>query len=144
MADRAPRSLSIPDEVRAEVEAHLRSALPDEGCGLFVGSGEVVVGFVPVTNVDPSPSTFTLDPVEHHRALLGAESEGRELVGVVHSHPRSEAVPSATDIAGALEPEWVYVVVGPLDGDPEMRGWVIDGGVAVEVPLRDALTPGSS
>ena len=144
MADRAPRALILSPALRAEVEAHLRSVLPDEGCGLLVGNGEQVERFVPVTNANPSPSTFTLDPVEHHRALLAAESEGRELVGVVHSHPWSAALPSPTDVAGALEPEWVYVIVGPLDDEPEARAWVIDGGRVDEVSVGDAFTPGTS
>ncbi|NND83527.1 MAG: hypothetical protein HKN46_00090, partial [Acidimicrobiia bacterium] len=83
MAHRAPRSLTLPSGIRSEIEAHLRSVLPDEGCGLLVGSAGSVVRFVPVVNADPSPTTFLLDPVEHHAALLVAEGEGNELVGVV-------------------------------------------------------------
>lgn len=145
MAHRPPRSLNVPASVLDEVLAHLRSVLPDEGCGLLVGEGATVVGFVPITNADPTPSTFRLDPVEHHAALLAAESEGRSLVGVVHSHPRSAPFPSAADIAGALEPEWVHVIVGPMEGAPTVRGWRIDGGDVSEVPLTvDALGPRSS
>jgi proteasome lid subunit RPN8/RPN11 len=111
---------------------------------LLVGSQGVVDRFVAVPNADPSPTTFLLDPVAHHRALLEAEAEGRELVGVVHSHPASAAVPSETDLAGALEPEWAYVIVGRLDSDPEVRAWWIVDGVVGEIPMvGDALVPGS-
>lgn len=143
MADRAPRALNLPPSVRAGIESHLRSTLPDEGCGLLVGVGESVVRFVPITNADPSPRTFLLDPVEHHGALLAAEAEDMALVGVVHSHPVSAAVPSPTDVAGALEPEWAYVVVGPLDASPQVRAWRIDGGVVDEIPVGDAVDPGT-
>ncbi len=144
MAHRAPRTLTIPRGLLPEIARYLRSVLPDEGCGLLVGSQGVVDRFVPVPNADPSPTTFLLDPVAHHGALLEAEAEGRELVGVVHSHPGSAAIPSGTDIAGALEPEWAYVIVGRLDGDPEVRAWwVIEGGVG-EIPIvGDALGTGS-
>ncbi|MCH7899810.1 MAG: Mov34/MPN/PAD-1 family protein [Acidobacteria bacterium] len=40
--------------------------------------------------------------------------------GVFHSHPDGSAEPSMDDVAAALDPEWVYLVVGFL-GEPVIR-----------------------
>ena len=53
-----------------------------------------------------------------------------EIAGVFHSHPKSAPFPSAADIAGALDPEWLYVIVGLQRPDvPEVRSFRIRDGV---------------
>jgi proteasome lid subunit RPN8/RPN11 len=58
--------------------------------------------------------------------------EGWE-VATYHSHPRSSAEPSQTDINLATYPHWTHLIVS-LDGDePHVRAWrIADGGVAEE------------
>jgi [CysO sulfur-carrier protein]-S-L-cysteine hydrolase len=91
-----------------------------------------------LTNVDRSPSSFTLDPDEHYASLVDAESSGWVLGGSFHSHPRTAAVPSQTDVVRALEPEWVYVIVGlSAPGSPEVRAWRIRSGIAAEEPILE-------
>jgi len=65
-----------------------------------------------LTNLDASPVSYTLDPSEHIRALHHAESNK------------------------ALEPEWLYFIVGLADlGRPTVRGfWIVDG-VVTEEPI---------
>lgn len=94
-------------------------------------------------NATPSPHAYTLDPEEHFRALRDAESRGWRLAGVFHSHPAGPSAPSPADVAGALEPEWLYVVVSLEDrARPGIRGfWIRDGVVSeepLEAPLEDA------
>jgi len=124
--------------------AHASFCLPDEACGLLAadGAGRLRMAYC-LSNSAPSPTAFTLDPGEHFRALRHAEARGWHLAGVFHSHPGGPAFPSATDIAQALEPEWLYVVVGVVVGlqapaVPEVRGFWIRGGVVEEEPLRIA------
>ena len=96
------------------------------------------VGFVwpTASNRDQSASNYTVDPSEHVRALRHAERNGWSLGGVFHSHPDGDAHPSCTDVAGALEPDWLYAVVGLSDpSNPEVRGfWIRDGNI-LEEPL---------
>jgi proteasome lid subunit RPN8/RPN11 len=82
-----------------------------------------------LTNAAESATTFRVDPIEHFRAQQHAERNGWVIAGAFHSHPRSEAAPSATDVAGALDPEWVYVIAGPVDTDevPVNVFRIIDG-----------------
>ena len=76
-------------------------------------------------NPRKSPYGYELDA----RSLLRAnelDEEGYE-VGVYHSHPRSPAEPSQTDINLATYPHWLYLIVS-LAGDPEVRAWRIADG----------------
>lgn len=128
----------LPLEVREAMVAHSRFCAPDEACGLLAvdGDGSVRMAYC-LTNVDASHASYTVDPTEHFHALMHAERNGWSLGGAFHSHPASGAVPSRTDVERALEPGWLYVIVGLADPDrPEVRGWRIVGGAATEVALR--------
>ena len=79
-----------------------------------------------------SPYGYELD----HRSLFAAnelDDEGFE-VGIYHSHPRSPAEPSQTDINLASYPHWTYLIVSLENGDaPVVRAWrIADGRVEEE------------
>ncbi len=127
----------LPDDVHRVMVAHVRFSLPEEGCGLLAADneGRIRMAYC-LSNAERSAMTFTLDPDEHYRALQHAERNGWSLAGVFHSHISSKAYPSATDVARALDPDWLYVLVGLLDVDkPEVRGFWIRDGVVSEEPL---------
>jgi proteasome lid subunit RPN8/RPN11 len=57
-------------------------------------------------------------------------------VGSYHSHPRSPAEPSQTDINLAGDwPDWLYVIVS-LGGEPNVRAWWLREGRVDEEPLE--------
>lgn len=127
----------LPAPIHEAIVAHGRFCLPDEACGLLASDRLGRLRFVYcLSNVDPSPARFTVDPVEHFRALAHAERYGWELSGVFHSHVSSAAYPSPTDVAMAEEPGWLHVLVGPMSGRrPSVRGYRIRGGGVSEEPL---------
>ena len=127
--------MEMPADIRRAMVAHAVSGLPDEACGLLAAdpAGHLRMAYC-LTNATPSPVAYTLDPAEHFRALCHAEAHGWHLAGVFHSHPRGPAYPSPTDVAQALEPEWVYVVISLVDrAEPEVRAfWIRAGEVGEE------------
>jgi proteasome lid subunit RPN8/RPN11 len=131
-------SAAVSPQVREAMVAHARFCAPEEACGLLATDDTGAVRMVYcLTNVDRSPSSYTVDPTEQYNALMHAERNGWSLGGAFHSHPASGAVPSRTDVERALEPGWLYVIVGLADpGRPELRAWRIDRGTVAEVPLR--------
>ena len=133
--------MEMPAEIRRAMVAHALFCLPDEACGLLAAdsSGRLCMVYC-LSNAAPSPAAFTLDPGEHFRALRHAESRGWHLAGVFHSHPGGAARPSPTDVSQALEPDWIYVVVGlESPAAPEVRAfWIRDGGVEEEVLFAPA------
>ena len=122
----------LPDQVRWAILAHADNCAPDECCGLLATDAEGRIRFAyPLTNADPSPVSYTVDPAEHFHALRHAESRGWDLAGVFHSHPQGPAIPSMTDVQAALEPDWIYLIAAP----GEIRGFWIRAGVIEEISL---------
>jgi proteasome lid subunit RPN8/RPN11 len=129
--------LEIPSHLLDQVIAHCQAELPEEACGLLVGpaGGDVVDEVVPAENLAHSTTAYTLDPLAYLRSDLAAEARGGALLGVFHSHPTSEARPSATDISEAPNPGWHYLVVGLGGPVPEVRSWRIVGHEVTEEPV---------
>lgn len=120
--------LNVPPSELDAMHRHALEGYPYEACGLLVGepSTSKVVRFVPCTNVAESARVYTIDPKEHLRAELAAERDGLEVIGVMHSHTHSEAYPSPTDVAQAVDPGWHYVIVTLKREVPEARSFHID------------------
>ncbi len=115
-----------------EIVAHAREDAPNECCGLLRTAGGEVQELVRVDNERHSPYGFELG----FKALTTAnewDDEGHG-VAVYHSHPRSPAEPSQTDINLAHYPHWRYLIVS-LERDPEVRVWRIADGKVEEEPL---------
>jgi proteasome lid subunit RPN8/RPN11 len=129
-----PETLRLPDALRQQIVDHCRAGLPNEGCGLFAVEDDRVVEVYPTANAEESPTGYTIPPQEHFSALEDAESRGWEIGGVFHSHPAGPARPSMIDVQAALEPLWVYIVVG-LQDVTEVRAWRITNHEIQEVML---------
>ena len=104
--------LVIPGPIRLAILAHAKYSLPNECCGLIAMEDGAIRFAYPLTNANPSPVSFTVDPAEHFGAMRHAESQGWEILGVFHSHPEGDATPSPTDVAMAWDPDWIHVIVG--------------------------------
>jgi proteasome lid subunit RPN8/RPN11 len=98
------------------VIAHAREAAPAECCGLLVGRGDEIVAAVRARNIASEPTRFLIDPHDHIDGRRDARRRGLEVVGFYHSHPRSAAVPSETDVAEATYTGHLYLIVS-LAGD---------------------------
>ena len=127
--------LVFPAAAYAEMIGHLYDGYPLEACGLLIGRGLRVHRFVPSANLAASARVYTIDPVTHLRAERQAESEGLEVIGVVHSHTHSEPYPSPTDVAQAPEPGWHYVIVSFKREAPECRSYRIVAEQISEEPI---------
>lgn len=137
--------LSLTASQRDSVIATCVRALPNEGCGLLLGDASGVVAEVVASdNVADSAKVYEIDPKVLLRASRRADDGGPEVIGVFHSHTRSEAYPSPTDVAQAPDPTWHYVVVSLRDVPTVVRSFAIaDGAVSeeeVEVRPEDGTT----
>ncbi|MGH2386304.1 MAG: Mov34/MPN/PAD-1 family protein [Candidatus Limnocylindria bacterium] len=134
--------LSIPAAVADELIAHARMELPNEACGLLagdLGAGRATA-FHPARNVEASPLRYNVHPDDLVRIVFAIEDHGQDLVAIFHSHTRSPAVPSATDLRTAQYPDAFYVLATLADpgaGPAEsLRAWRIRDGASSEVSLR--------
>lgn len=109
--------------------------LPDEACGLLVGTFEPpsVPRFALARNAAESSRLYTVDSKDHFRALRDAEDAGLDIVGVMHSHTHTEAYPSPTDVSQAPDPDWHYIIVSLRQESPVLRSYrIVDGGIFEE------------
>jgi proteasome lid subunit RPN8/RPN11 len=108
----------VAESVLETILARARAAVPEECCGVLIGGDAVVVEAIAAHNISSQPTTrFLLDPKTHFDALRRARSRGLDVVGFYHSHPRSDAAPSATDLAEATYPDHLFLIAG-LGRDP--------------------------
>ena len=104
---------------------HAQEDAPNECCGYIRMSDGRVDEVFRAKNLRASPYGYELDP----QSLLAAndlDDDGHG-VAIYHSHPRSPAEPSQTDINLAHYPHWRYLIVS-LAGEPQVRAWRIAEG----------------
>jgi [CysO sulfur-carrier protein]-S-L-cysteine hydrolase len=116
-----------------ELVAHAREDAPNECCGYMSLSDGRVAEVVRAVNDRGSPYGYELDS-KSLLAVNDLDDDGHG-VAIYHSHPRSPAEPSQTDINLAHYPHWIYVIVS-LAGDPEVRAWRINDGHVEEEPVN--------
>ncbi len=108
-----------------EMVAHAREDLPNECCGMIGGREGEAMRVVRVENAAASPLRYEMDPQGQYDALKAIEDAGEELIGIYHSHTRSAAYPSQTDVNEArMWPEQAYVIVSLEDEEaPDVKAY---------------------
>ena len=99
--------------------------------------------FVEMVNAERSPTFYRFDSTEQLNVWREMDDRNEEPVVIYHSHTATEAFPSRTDIAYALQPEAHYVLVSTRHPEAaEFRSFrIIDSEVREEpvtVVDRDA------
>jgi proteasome lid subunit RPN8/RPN11 len=127
--------LELGPEIKAEMIAHAREQFPKECCGLIAGVDGAPVKLVRATNTEDSEFRYRVDDRELLRFLHECEENGWEFLAVYHSHTRSEAYPSPTDVRLARNwPDPYYILVSLQDEDsPVVRAFRITDGEISEV-----------
>ena len=149
MSHPGPERIGLSGAIRAAVIEQARREYPNEACGLIVGScppaeGGTALRFEATRNAAASPSRYEIDATELLRISLAADDADEAIWGIVHSHVRSAARPSPTDIGLAFYPDSLYLLVSladaeadPSTGQPGIRAWRIVAGQVFEVVLEE-------
>lgn len=129
--------MRISQQLVEEVIAHARDDLPNECCGMVGGRDGEATKVVRVANAAASPLRYEMDPQGQYDALKSIEDSGEELLAIYHSHTRSAAYPSQTDVNQAVAwPEQVYLIVSLADPDaPEVKGYLLKDMKIADVTL---------
>jgi proteasome lid subunit RPN8/RPN11 len=118
--------MRIPKQISEEMAEHAREEAPNECCGLIGGNDGELTTLYRATNSEGSPLRYNLDPQDQFRIMREMEERGEELAAIYHSHTKSAAVPSQTDISLAAYPEALYVIVSLKEEERTPRGFWID------------------
>jgi proteasome lid subunit RPN8/RPN11 len=147
-----PATATLPAAIREAIVAHARAEYPNEACGLVAGTAPASEGGTATTwhaarNRAASPLRYEIHPEDLLRVSLAIDDADQVIWGIVHSHVRSPARPSPTDVGLAFYPDALFILVSlaeseadPATGAESLRAWrIVDGGVH-EVALE--IAPG--
>jgi proteasome lid subunit RPN8/RPN11 len=109
-----------------ELLAHACGDAPNECCGLIASKDGEAVKLYRATNAEASPVRYGLDPAEQYRIMKEIDEHGWTLGAIYHSHTRSPAYPSQTDVNLAFYPEALYLIVSVETPErPDLRAFKI-------------------
>jgi desampylase len=115
-------SVHIPAAAIDAILRHARAVAPFECCGVLIGDDERIADALPAHNIADQPERrFVVDPLDHFNAVRAARAGGLDVVGFYHSHPRSDASASATDLAEATYPNHLCLIAGLGPEPAELR-----------------------
>lgn len=116
--------MKLPASLADQIIAHAREEFPNECCGLIAGHGDEATRVLPATNAEGTPFMYVMDPREQMELMDAIDDAGEDMVAIYHSHTRSAAYPSKTDVELAFFPEPLYVIVSLQDPDaPVIRAF---------------------
>ena len=108
-----------------------------ECCGLLAGrAGEITTIFAAQNSLS-SAHAYEIAPQELFTIFRKIRTENLELLGIYHSHPQAENIPSATDVSRAYYPDAIYFIISPKPDVPKpIRAFRICDGNSTEVLIE--------
>lgn len=95
------KSIVLTESQKLKLVEHAEKFNPNESCALLFGKKNdekvTVEDIFFANNIEESPINFTISNEELLKGYKIAEEKNFEVVGIFHSHPNSEAIPSTTD-----------------------------------------------
>ena len=128
--------ITIVQRVLDDVRAHADEEAPRECCGLLIGRADEILESARALNLAAGTTRFLLDPHDHIRAMREARARAMDVIGFYHSHPRSRAYPSETDVAESGYAGALHLIAGEGESGHEMRLFVIDGANVEELQFQ--------
>lgn len=129
--------LTIKKDDIDRIVSDCKRAVPNEACGLVFGNGGMVETICSIENAENSPNTYLLDVREQFDAIKHARQRGEEMLGIYHSHGKSEPYPSETDKRLAYYPDVAYIIVSLMEEEPVIKAYnIVDGevtGISLEI-----------
>ena len=132
--------MRIAPELLSEIVAHAREVAPQECCGILTGRDGQALAVERAENEFAHRMRYRISADEMFRIYRAADKRGEEMLAFYHSHPRSEAYPSQTDINEASGlPESLHLICSLENPDaPVVRAFSIRGREVEEVALDGA------
>ena len=135
-------ALVVPRDLAEEMVGHCLAGRPNEACGVLGSADGRVVKVFAMTNMEKSPVRYRLDGPEQLAVENKLREKGWEMGGIFHSHTRTKAFPSPTDVREARD-DVPYVIVSLMKEPPVIKAfrirkenWTDAEGRIEEIPVR--------
>jgi proteasome lid subunit RPN8/RPN11 len=128
----------ISGEIASRLRAEAQNEVREECCGLLAGPDNVITHILPATNVaNPPSAAYEIVPEELFKLMRQIRAAGLQLLGIYHSHPGGDNLPSTRDIERAYYPDAAYFVLSPrLEASKPIRAFSIRNGRASELEIQ--------
>ena len=117
--------------------AHAIEQQPSESCAMLfgkkVGDDWNVKEVFLTQNMDNSQTNFTISPEELLKGYQVAQKNQLEVVGVFHSHPNSDAIPSNTDKKFMQNNPVPWIIFSGVNNN--LKAYLLDPDV-IEIPIK--------
>lgn len=120
--------MKIRQDVLTKIVAHAVEDLPNECCGLLIGTADIVEDASRARNTKRSRTKFQVEPADHFAAIRRARAAGFEIVGAYHSHPSGPSGPSETDRVRLTDPSMFHVIISLAHGTRTVRAFRLNDG----------------
>jgi proteasome lid subunit RPN8/RPN11 len=130
-----PASVQVSADLVQAIIDQARAEDPNESCGLIVGDRPAAEGgaplrYEPVRNRAASPYRYEIHPDDLLRLTIATDDADEVFWAIVHSHVRSPAYPSPTDVGLAFYPDAIYLLVSLAEEEPALGAFrIVDGEV---------------
>lgn len=119
--------MRLPAALADALVAHAREEFPNECCGLIAGQDGTATRVLRAVNSEGSPFMYVMDPREQMQLMDEIDEAGEDLLAIYHSHTRSAAYPSTTDVDLAFFAEPLYAIVSLQDdANPVIRAFHLE------------------
>ena len=119
-----------------QLKAHAKNKKPNESCALLFGKIEdntvKVNDLFLAENIDDSPINFTISNEELLKGYKIAEEKQLDVAAIFHSHPLSDAYPSATDQKFMDTNPVVWIIYS--NTSDEFKAYVLESEIK-EIPI---------
>lgn len=134
--NRSMRALWLPPNLMSQLLKHVYEQWPQEACGFIILTNKRTVRIKPISNIASNPEhQFYMNPPEVLSTFREMEINQETLMGIYHSHPKTEAIPSASDIAQWQFPDSIALIISAKQPQPKLAAWRIDYGSVSRVPI---------
>lgn len=130
-------SIVLAQKEKDKLVTHAISEQPSESCAMLfgkkIGDNWNVKEVFLTQNIDDSQTNFTISPEELLKGYKIAEKNQLEVVGIFHSHPNSDAIPSNTDKKFMQNNPVPWIIFSGVNND--LKAYLLDSDV-IEIPIK--------
>ena len=130
-------SIVLAQKEKGKLIAHAIKQQPSESCAMLlgkkVGDNWNVKEVFLTQNIDDSQTNFTISPEELLKGYQIAEKNQLEIVGIFHSHPNSDAIPSNTDKKFMQNNPVPWIIFSGVNND--LKAYLLDSTI-IEIQIK--------
>jgi len=131
----------VRSEILKEMVLCARREPQIECCGLLAGRDDVITTIFPAQNALRSATAYEIAPQELFGLFRGMRERGLVHLGLYHSHPNAENVPSRRDVEQAYYPGQTYFIISPRGSvSNPVRAFLVRDGVVNEIAIEEVET----